>query len=127
MLTADFRSFCAIGAQTGSPSRLTSTAGVLLKKTGGGSAFTPSMFLGMIWLVSMLARTRSSAITRSSSGTDAAISASTVCNCSRGSVGKLGSVILKSEKLTRRSSTATLVSDSTLSVPSAGLAAPFAV
>ena len=50
---------------------LTSTAGVLLKKIGGGSAFTPSTFFGMIWLVSMLASTRSSAITRSSSGTDA--------------------------------------------------------
>ena len=29
---------------------LTSTAGVLLKKIGGGSAFTPSTFFGMIWL-----------------------------------------------------------------------------
>ena len=35
-------------------------------------------------------------------------------------------MILKSEKLTSRSSSATLVSDSTLSVPSAGLSAPFA-
>ena len=30
----------------------TSTAGVLLKKIGGGSAFTPSTFFGMIWLLS---------------------------------------------------------------------------
>ena len=77
VLTADVRSFCGIGAQIGSPSMLTSTAGVLLKKIGGGSAFTPSTFFGMIWLVSMLASTRSSAITRSSSGTDAVISSTT--------------------------------------------------
>ena len=72
----------------------TSTAGVLLKSTGGGSAFTPSTFLGMIWLVSMFASTRSSAMTRSLSGTDAAISLTTVPTSSRLSVGKFGSVML---------------------------------
>ena len=53
------------------------------------------------------------------------ISSTTILSCSRGSVGKFVSTILRSEKLTRRSSSATLVSDSPLSVPSAGLAAPF--
>ena len=68
----------------------------------------------------MLASTRSSAITRSPGVTDATISSTTVRSCSRGSVGKLGSAILSSEKFTSRSSRATLVSDSTLTVPSAG-------
>ena len=68
VLTANFRSLSLIGLQIGSPSRLTSTAGVLLKKIVGGSAFTPSTFFGMIWLLSTLASTRSSAITRSSFG-----------------------------------------------------------
>ena len=94
---------------------------------GGGSAFTPSTFFGTILLASMLASTRSSAITRPSSGTEALISSTSVLSCSRGSVGKFGSAIFSCEKLTRRSSSATLVSDSTLMVPSAGLAAPFGV
>ena len=126
VLTAETRSFCGIGFQIGSPSMLTSTAGVLLKKIGGGSAFTPSTFLGMIALVSMLASTRSSAITRSSSGIAAVISETIVLTCSRGTVGKLDSAILNSEKLTSRWSTATVVLDSNLRVPSAGLP-PFAV
>ena len=54
MLTAYLRSFPAIGLQIGSPSMLTSTAGVLLKKIAGGSALTPSTFFGMIWLVSIV-------------------------------------------------------------------------
>src|SRR5215207_2604219 len=66
VLTAYLRSFSLIGLQIGSPSRLTITAAVLLKKIGGGSAFRPSTFLAMIRLLSMLASTRSSAITRSS-------------------------------------------------------------
>ena len=81
----------------------------------------------MILLVSMLARTRSSAITRASSGTEAPISSTRVLSCSRGRVEKLGSEIFSSEKLTRRSSSDTRVSDSTLIVPKAGLAAPFGV
>ncbi len=64
VLIAYFRSVPAMGLQIGSPSRLTMTAGVLLKNTAGGSAFTPSTFFGMIWLLSTLASTRSSAITR---------------------------------------------------------------
>src|SRR3954463_9884545 len=43
------------------------------------------------------------------------------------SVGKCDSLISRSEKLTSRSGTATLVSASSVSVPSAGFAAPFAV
>ena len=70
VLTANFRSFSLIGLQIGSPSRFTITAGVLLKKIVGGSALMPSTFFGTIWLLSTLARTRSSAITRSSSGID---------------------------------------------------------
>ena len=35
VLTADLRSFCGIGAQIGSPSMLTSSAGPLLKKIAG--------------------------------------------------------------------------------------------
>ena len=94
MLTANFRSLSLIGDQIGSPSMFTSSAGFLLKKIVGGSAFTPSMFLGMIWLRSMLASTRSSPITRSSLGTVLSISATTSRNCSLGRVGKLDSVIL---------------------------------
>ena len=81
----------------------------------------------MIWLVSMLAMTRSSAITRSSSGTAAVISSTIVRSCSRGTCGKLDSVILRSEKLTSRSSRATLDSDSTLAVPRDASFAPFGV
>ena len=105
---------------------LTSTAGVWLKKIVGGSALRPSTFFGMIWLVSILASTRSRAITRSSSGSDTVISETTALTVSRWRVGKLDSTILKSEKLTSRSSTATLVADSSLIVPRAGSLAPFA-
>ena len=80
VLTANFRSFSLIGLQIGSPSRFTSTAGVLLKKIAGGSAFMPSMFFGMIWLLSTLARTRSRAITRSSSGIAFSIAAAISAN-----------------------------------------------
>ena len=126
MLTANFRSFSLIGLQIGSPSRFTSTAGFLLKKIVGGSAFTPSMFFGMIWLRSTLASTRSRPITRSSSGIALSISATTSRICSLGSVGKLDSVILKSLKLTSRSDTDTFVSASIFTLPRAGLVAPFA-
>ena len=47
VLTANFRSFSLIGLQIGSPSRFMITAGVVLKKIVGGSAFTPSTFFGM--------------------------------------------------------------------------------
>ena len=66
VLTANWRSLPWIELQIGSPSTFTRTAGVLLKKIGGGSAFTPSTFFGMIWLLSRLASTRSRARTRSS-------------------------------------------------------------
>ena len=126
MLTANFRSFSLIGDQIGSPSRFTSSAGFLLKKIVGGSAFTPSMFLGMIWLRSIMASTRSRPITRSSFGIALSISVTTSRSCSLGRVGKLDSVILNSLKSTRRSDTATFVSASIFMLPRAGLVAPFA-
>ena len=63
----------------------------------------PSMFLGMILLVSIDWRTRSSAITRSSTGKPSVISLAISAVCSFFNVEKLASVILKSEKFTRRS------------------------
>ena len=92
----------------------------------GGSAFTPGVSFGMIWLRSTLASTRSRAMTRSSSGIDFSISATTSRICSLGSVGKLDSVIRKSLKLTSRSETDTFVSASIFTLPRAGLVAPFA-
>src|SRR4029453_3467665 len=68
VLTAYFRSFSLIGLQIGSPSIFMITAGDLLKKIVGGSALMPSTFFETIWLLSIFARTRSSAITFSSSG-----------------------------------------------------------
>ena len=53
VLTANLRSRPFTSLQMGSPSKLTSTAGFLLKKILGGSALMPSMFLGMILLVSI--------------------------------------------------------------------------
>ena len=122
MLTANLRSFSLIGLQIGSPSRLTSTAFFLLKNTTGGSAFTPSTFLGMIWLRSMLASTRSRPITRSSTGIVLSISVTISRTCSLPSVGKLDSVIFMSLKLTSRASVAIAVSASSLMLPSAGFA-----
>ena len=104
MLTANFRSFSLIGLQIGSPSRLTITAGVLLKKIVGGSALTPSTFFGTIWLLSTLARTRSSAITRSSSGWPSRSAPRPRDAAPSASVGKLASAIFRFLKLTRRSS-----------------------
>ena len=121
MLTAYFRSVPVIGLQIGSPSIFTITAGVLLKNTTGGSAFTPSTFFGMIWLLSTLASTRSSAITRACCGISLVISATTSCTCGLASVGKFDSVTRMIEKSTSRSVTDTLVSASALTVPSAGL------
>ena len=89
MLTANFRSFSLIGFQIGSPSMFTSSAGFLLKKIGGGSAFTSFTSLGMIWLLSMLASTRSREITRSWSGIALTISATTSRVSSFFTVGKL--------------------------------------
>ena len=66
------------------------SAGFLLKKIGGGSAFTPGVSFGMIWLRSTLASTRSRAMTRSSSGIALSISATTSRVCSLGRVGKVG-------------------------------------
>ena len=87
---------------------------------------TPSTFFGVIWLRSTLASTRSSAITLSSSGIDLSISATTSRTCSRSTVGKLDSVILKSEKLTSLSDVDTFVSASILRLPRAGFVAPLA-
>src|SRR5882724_11494185 len=115
-----------MGLQIGSPSRLTSTAAVGLKKITGGSAFRPLTFFGTIWLLSTEASTRSSAMTRSARGTFVTMSSTTARTWSRSSVGKLDSVILNSEKLTSRCGRATLVSTSSLSVPNAGFDAPFA-
>src|SRR5262245_40901061 len=123
VLTANFRLLSLIVLQIGSPSMLTITAGVLLKKIGGGSAFTPSTFFGTIWLLSRFASTRSSAITRSSSGSDLSMSDVISLTFSFGSVGKFASTIFMFEKLTSRSATATFVSASSLTVPSAGLSA----
>ena len=114
-----------IGLQIASPSRFTSTAGPWLAKIFGGSAFTPSAFFGRIWLLSTVASTRSSAITRSWSGIEATTSATTSRTSSFLSVGKLDSVTFSTEKLTSRSETATLVSASTLRLPRAGFEAPF--
>ena len=126
MLTANFRSFSLIGLQIGSPSRFTITAGVLLKKMVGGSALMPSTFFGTIGLLSTLASTRSSAITRSSSGIALSICAMISRTCSFGSVGKFASTIFIALKLTSRSSSATFVSASSLIVPIAGLSSAFA-
>ena len=126
MFTANFRSLPRMGLQMGSPSRLTRTAGVWLKWIVGGSALTPSTSFGVIWLRSTLASTRSSAITRSCCGIDASISATTSRICSRATVGKWDSVILRTEKLTSRSAVDTLVSASILMLPRAGFVAPFA-
>ena len=127
MLTANFRSLSLIGLQIGSPSMFTRTAGVWLEKIGGGSAFTPSTFFGMIWLLSMAASTRSRAMTRSCGGTEVVTSAMTVRSCSFGSVEKFASTTRYLEKSTRRSATETDVSASICSVPSAGFVAPFGV
>ncbi len=75
--------------------------------------------------MSTVASTRSSAITRSSSGIAATISATTSRTCSFWSVGKLDSVIFSAEKLTSRSETETFVSASIFTLPSAGFVAPF--
>ena len=127
VLTAYFRSVPVIGLQTGSPSIFTITAGVLLKNTLGGSAFTPSTFFGRTWLLSMLASTRSSAITRACCGMPLVISATISCTCGLARVGKFDSVIRRTEKSTSRSVTDTLVSASALIVPSAGLSPALAV
>ena len=116
-----------IGLQMGSPSMLTRMAGLSLKKIGGGSAFTPSTFFGMIWLLSMAASTRSSAMTRSLGGTAVVTSAMRVRSCSFGSVEKFASRMRYFEKSTSRSATETAVSASICNVPSAGFAAPFGV
>ena len=76
--------------------------------------------------MSTVASTRSSAITRSSSGIAATISATTSRTSSFLSVGKFDSVTFSTEKLTSRSATATFVSASTFTLPRAGFVAPFA-
>src|SRR6476620_4468611 len=100
VLTAYFRSFSLIGLQIGSPSRFMITAGDLLKKIAGGSALMPSTFFETIWLLSMFARTRSSAITFSSSGTALSMASLIARTCSFGSVWKLASVTLMAVRLT---------------------------
>ena len=75
----------------------------------------------MILLVSTDESTRSSAITRSSTGKPSVISLAIAAVCSFFKVEKLASVILKSEKLTRRSASETFVLASTLTVPRSGL------
>ncbi len=65
VFTANLRSFAAIGLQIGLPSMFTSTDSLVLKNTGGGSAFMSGTLRGVIWLESMLASTRSSAMMRS--------------------------------------------------------------
>src|SRR5262245_43031448 len=120
VLTAYFRSLSLIGLQIGSPSIFMITAGTLLKKIVGGSALMPSTFFGTIWLLSMLASTRSSAITFSSSGIALSMASLIVRTWSFESVWKLASVTLMAVRLTRRSATDTFVSASSLTVPTAG-------
>jgi hypothetical protein len=90
----------------------------------GGSALRSPVFFGMIWLLSMPASTRSSAITRSPCGIALLISATISCIWLLSRVGKFESVIVKTEKSTRRSLTDTLVWASAVTVPSTGLVAP---
>jgi hypothetical protein len=90
----------------------TRIAAFWLKKIGGGSAFTPSTFFGMTWLLSMAASTRSRPMTRSWAGTAVVTSAMTVRSCSFGNVGKFTSLMRYFEKSTSRSDTDTTVSAS---------------
>ena len=126
VLTAYLRSFSLIGLQMGSPSRLTITAAVLLKKIVGGSALIPTTVFGTMLLLSTFTRMRSSAITRSSFGKALVICATISATRSLASSLKLASVIFRFWKLTRRSSSATLVSASSLIEPSTGFSAPLA-
>ena len=123
VLTANLRSTSLIGLHTGSPSMFTITAGVLLKNTVGGSDLMPSTVFGTIWLLSILASTRSSAMMRSSSGMALSIWAVISRTWSFASDGKLASVIVIFWNFTRRSARATLVSASTFTVPGVALSA----
>ncbi len=126
VLTANFRSLSLMGLQIGSPSRFMITAGEVLKKMVGGSAFTPSTFLGTTWLLSMFESTRSRAITRSSSGSALSISVVISRISSFCSDWKFASTIFIFRKLTSRSGTETCVSASILMVPIAGFSSPLA-
>ena len=122
VLTANFRSFSLIGLQIGSPSRFTITAGVLLKKIVGGSALMPFDVLRhdaalvhvgehaierdhplVVWNRLVDRRRRSRAPVPSAAS------------------GSWLRTIFICWKLTSRSVTDTLVSASSLIVPSAGL------
>src|SRR5262245_41510080 len=121
VFTAYLRSLSLIGLQIGSPSIFTMIAGFLLKKIGGGSAFTPSWFFGTIWLLSILASTRSSAMTRSSLGMALSIPLTMSRTVSFGIEPKLASAIFRFSRLTSRSLVETLVVASILMVPIWGL------
>jgi hypothetical protein len=121
VFTANFRSFFSIGLQIGSPSKLTSTAGVWLKKIFGGSALRPGTSFGLIVLLSTNARTRSSAMMRSFSGIALVISATVSLRFSFGRFGKFASTMRILAKLTSRSSSDTCVCASICNVPSEGL------